>query len=126
MEECSREREPLAWASRQNSFGCAQLKLGERVSGTAHLEQALAAFGAVLEVWSRDREPLGWAIAQNNLGETLLALAERERSIARLEATVAAYRAGLEVAETVRHQKLLSEVQGGLARANRLFIEFQS
>ena len=45
--------------------------LGERESGTARLEEAVAAYRAALEEWTRERVPLDWAMTQNNLGNAL-------------------------------------------------------
>ena len=73
-------------------FGCS----GERESGTARLEEAVAAYRAALEERTRDRVPLEWAMTQINLGNALRTLGERESGTARLEEAVAAYRAALE------------------------------
>ena len=45
--------------------------LGERESGTARLEEAVAAFREALEECTRERVPLDWAMTQNNLGVAL-------------------------------------------------------
>jgi hypothetical protein len=42
--EYTRERVPLEWAATQTNLGAALLRLGERESGTARLEQAVAAY----------------------------------------------------------------------------------
>ena len=52
-----------------------RLELGERESGTAHLEEAVAAYRAALEERTRERVPLDWAMTQNNLGNALLSWA---------------------------------------------------
>ena len=62
---------PLDWATTQNNLGNALLTLGERESGTARLEEAVAAYRAALEEWTRERVPLDWATTQNNLGNAL-------------------------------------------------------
>jgi len=46
----TRERVPLDWATTQNNLGNALEALGERESGTARLEQAVAAWEACLTV----------------------------------------------------------------------------
>jgi tetratricopeptide (TPR) repeat protein len=79
-----------------NDLGVALSVLGERESGTARLEEAVAAFGAALEERTRERVPLDWAATQNNLGGVLMRLGERERGTARLEEAVQAYRAALD------------------------------
>ena len=48
---------PLDWARTQNNLGNA-LTLGERESGTAHLEEAVAAFRAALEEIDAQAVPL--------------------------------------------------------------------
>ena len=68
----------------QNNLGNALPRLGERESGTARLEEAVAAYRAALEEWTRERVPLDWATTQNNLGNALGALGERESGTARL------------------------------------------
>ena len=69
---------PLDWAMTQNNLGNALSTLGERESGTARLEEAVAAYRAALEEWTRERVPLDWAMTQNNLG-TALSSARRAR-----------------------------------------------
>ena len=101
LEESTRDRVPLDWAMTQNNLGNALRRLGERESGTARLEEAVAAYRAALEEWSRDRVPLQWATTQNNLGTALRRLGERESGTARLEEAVAAFGACLTVTETV-------------------------
>ena len=86
---------PLDWATTQNNLGNALLRLGERESGTARLEEAVAAYRAALQEYARERVPLDWATTQNNLGNALWRLGERESGTARLEEAVAAYRAAL-------------------------------
>jgi hypothetical protein len=69
---------------------------GSRERGTARLEEAVAAYRAVLEERTRARVPLQWATTQNNLGTALRTLGARESGAARPEEAVAAYRAALE------------------------------
>jgi hypothetical protein len=63
-----------------------------RWSGTARLEEAVAACRAALQERTRERVPLDWAMTQNNLGTALRTLGARESGTARLEEAVAAYR----------------------------------
>ena len=88
---------PLDWAMTQNNLGNALRTLGERESGTARLEEAVAAYRAALEERTRERVPLDWAMTQNNLGTALRTLGERESGTARLEEAVAAFDACLTV-----------------------------
>ena len=65
---------------RRTNLGTALWTLGERESGTARLEEAVAAYRAALEERTRERVPLDWAMTQNNLGNALVALGRaRER-----------------------------------------------
>ena len=79
----------------RNELGNALLRLGERESGTAKLEEAVASYRTALEELSRERVPLDWAKAQNRIGVALQTLGERESGMTRLEAAVAAFRTGL-------------------------------
>jgi tetratricopeptide (TPR) repeat protein len=87
---------PLQWATTQTNLGTALRRLGERESGTARLEQAVAAYRAALQEMTRERVPLDWAATQTNLGTALRILGERESGPARLEQAVAAYRMALQ------------------------------
>jgi tetratricopeptide (TPR) repeat protein len=98
----SRARVPLDWARTQTNLGMALRTLGERESGTARLEEAVAAYRAALEAMPRARVPLDWARTQNNLANAFLRLGERENGTARLEEAVAAYRAALEAMPRAR------------------------
>jgi tetratricopeptide (TPR) repeat protein len=91
-----RDRVPLNWAQTQNDLGVALETLGERESGTQHLNEAVAAFRAALEEQTRERVPLRWAQTQMNLGLTFLRLAERESGTERLKQAIAAYQASLQ------------------------------
>src|SRR5271166_3670979 len=61
-----------------NDLGIALATLGKRESGTARLEEAVAAYCAALEEYTRARVPLDWAMTQSNLGAALATLGERE------------------------------------------------
>ena len=100
--EISLRREVLSLAKDSDEAGRARVflgaalwKLGERESGTARLEEAVAAYRAALEERTRERVPLDWAGTQNNLGNALVRLGERESGTARLEEAAAAFRAAL-------------------------------
>ena len=69
--------------------------LGERESGTAKLEEAVAAHRDALKEITRERAPLQWATAQSLLGKALQSLGERESGTAKLEEAVAAHRDAL-------------------------------
>ena len=55
LQERTRERTPLDWAASENNLANALTTLGERESGTAELEEAVAAYRAALEEWTRER-----------------------------------------------------------------------
>jgi exonuclease VII small subunit len=62
----------------QTNLGAALRLLGERESGTARLEEAVAAFREALQEFTRARVPLKWAMTQMNLGNALATLGGRE------------------------------------------------
>ena len=68
LQEYTRERAPLDWATTQNNLGLVLWRLGEREFTTARLEEAVTAFRAALKERTRERVPLLWAMTQNNLG----------------------------------------------------------
>ena len=76
-----RERMPLQWASAQNDLGNALLSLGQRESGVARLDQAIAAYFDALKEWTEDRAPLDWAILKtiwaSRIGPSASVRAER-------------------------------------------------
>jgi len=79
LEELTRERVPLDWATTQNNLGAALQTLGARESDTKHLEEAVAAYRATLEERTRERVPLQWAQTQKNLKIVLDLLETRSR-----------------------------------------------
>ena len=70
---------PLDWAGTQNNLGNALASLGERESGTARLEEAVAAYRAALKERTRERVPLDWAGTQNNSDRAVEARRAGER-----------------------------------------------
>jgi tetratricopeptide (TPR) repeat protein len=96
LQEWTRERVPLDWATTQNNLGNTLSRLGERESGPARLEEAVQAYRNALQEFTRERVPLEWATTQNNLGNALWALGERESGTARLEEAVQAHRNALQ------------------------------
>jgi hypothetical protein len=61
-----------------NDFAISLWALAARESGTARLEEAVAAYRAALEERTQERVPLDWATTQNNLGNALSTLGARE------------------------------------------------
>ncbi|MCW2282879.1 tetratricopeptide (TPR) repeat protein [Rhodoblastus acidophilus] len=115
LEQCARTPDEKGYA--RNAHGIALGALGERESGTARLEEAVAAFRAALEEWTRERVPLDWAATQTNLGTALSSLGGRESGTARLEKAVAAYRAALEAISRERVPLQWAMTQNNLGTA---------
>jgi tetratricopeptide (TPR) repeat protein len=117
-------RELLAFATSdhergaaRNDLGVALYMLGERESGTARLEEAVASYRSALEERARERVPLDWAMIQSNLGAALMRLGERESGTARLEEAVAAYRAALQERTRERVPLQWAQTQDNLGNA---------
>ena len=66
----------------QNNLGNALATLGERESGTARLEEAVAAYRAALEERTRERVPLDWAMTTANQGNAMARLADKSSDLA--------------------------------------------
>ena len=101
----------------RNNLGLALATLGERVSGTARLDEAVAAYRAALEEWTRERVPLQWAATQNNLGGALQSIGERESGAARLDEAVATFRAALQERTRERVPLQWARTQNNLGNA---------
>jgi hypothetical protein len=60
LQELTRVRAPLGWATTQNNLRVALKGFGEQESGTARLEEAVAAFREALqEIYPRARHSYG-------------------------------------------------------------------
>lgn len=77
LKERTRERVPLQWATTQNNIGNALRLVGHRESGTARLEEAVAAYREALKERTRERVPLQWATSTGNQRVALMRLADR-------------------------------------------------
>jgi hypothetical protein len=77
LEEQTCEREPLDWASTHTNLGTALLTLGERVGGTEHLEDAIAAYDAALTVFVPAQAASYVSICRSNQAGALSLLLER-------------------------------------------------
>jgi len=117
LELLPRERLPLDWARAQNHLGWALLRLGERESGTAKLEEAVVAFREALKEYTRERAPLEWARTQIGVGAVLSSLGRREGGTAKLEEAVVAYREALKEATREREPLLWAVAQNRLGNA---------
>jgi tetratricopeptide (TPR) repeat protein len=110
----------------QYNLGTALQTLGERESGTARLEEAVAAYRDALKEWTRERVPLDWAMTQNDLGTALLMLGERESGTARLEEAVAACRDALKERTRERVPLQWAATQNNLGNALAVLGECES
>ena len=99
----------------QSNLGTALCTLGERESGTARLEEAVAAYRAALEERTRDRVPLDWARTQNILGNALQTLGWRESGTARLEEAVEAIEGAWEVCREAEMRQYDEDFESRLA-----------
>ena len=84
-EENTRELVPLDWAMIHNNLCSALRAIGERESGTARLEEAVAACREALQERTRERVPLEWALTFGNEGVALMLLANRRKDAAMAE-----------------------------------------
>ncbi|PZR91435.1 MAG: hypothetical protein DLM68_03420 [Hyphomicrobiales bacterium] len=112
---------PLGWAMTQSNLGNALRVLGERESGTARLEEAVAAHREALNENTRARVPLRWALAQMNLGNALATLGAREGGTGKLEEAVLAYREALKENTRERLPLQWAMIQENLALVYRAF-----
>jgi hypothetical protein len=96
LQEYTRERAPLQWASTQNNLGAALKNLGTRESGTAKLEQAVAAYRDALQERARERVPLDWAFTQMNIALVYRALFDKDHQARHLDDALEAADGALE------------------------------
>ena len=77
---------PLEWAKTQNNLGVALWLLGKRESGTARLEEAVAAYREALQEKTRERVPLRLGYGAERISALRSkTLGERESGTARLD-----------------------------------------
>ena len=95
LQQQSRDDAPLQWAGAERNRGLVLTMLGERESGTEHLEEAVSAhsLGAGGANARTGAARLGGT--QNNLADALLVTGRPGSGTARLEEAVAAFRAAL-------------------------------
>ena len=101
--------------------------LGERESGTARLEEAVAAYRAALEEWTRERVPLDWAEdAAQSRRTAFAALAKRQESAALLEEALASMRGAVEVYQQAGEGYWLPIAQRRVAELEAELAEMQA
>ncbi len=74
----------------QMKLGNALIGLGERESGTAKLEEAVAAYHEALQERTRERVPFLWAQTQENLATVHLAIYNKDSQPRHLDAALEA------------------------------------
>jgi hypothetical protein len=62
-EDWTKQKDAEKWADTQNNLGCVLEILGDRESGTARLDEAVAAYRAALELRTRADMPTDWAMS---------------------------------------------------------------
>ena len=109
---------PLDWATIQNNLGLALWRLGERESGTARLEEAVAAYRAALEERRRERVPLDWAASFGGQGVALMLIADRtndgavaETAAAQIETAYQTLRSGGQARWAAHYETQLRKAQ---------------
>jgi hypothetical protein len=107
----------------QNNLGIALTSLGARESGTARLEEAVAAYRAALMELTRERVPLDWARSFGNEGIALIFLAERRRdattaktALTQINTAFETMRDGGDASGAAYFEQQLSEARVSLAR----------
>jgi tetratricopeptide (TPR) repeat protein len=90
-----RERAPVDWFATQHALGVALRTLGERETGAARFEEAVAVLQEALKEGTRERTLREWAETQNDLGRALCRLGEREGGTTSFEEAAGAFREAL-------------------------------
>ena len=90
---------------------------GERESGTARLEEAVAAYRAALEERTRERVPLDWAMTTANLALTLAMIAgrtgqPRAAALAEIDAALEVFRASGATAYVSKAEATRAQIAG--------------
>jgi len=80
----------------QMNLGTALQALGARESGTARLEEAVAAYREALQENTRERVPLDWAMTQMNLALVYRALFDKDHEPRHLDDALEAADGALE------------------------------
>ncbi len=98
-------------------LGIALWLLGERESGMAPLEEAVAVYRKALKECTRERAPLEWAWTQYRIGIALSTMSYRESGTARLDEAVVAYREALKEFTSEREPLFWASTQNYLGSA---------
>ena len=104
-----------------NNLGNALSTLGERESGTARLEEAVAAYRAALEERTRDRVPLQWAMSLGNQGLAMMGLADRNKDVAMAKTAFEQINTAYEAMHSGGHGSFADYYKARLPEARSLF-----
>ena len=78
LEESTRQRTPLQWATTLDGLATAYVALGKNIEhDTKWFNEAVEIYGEALSVFTRELMPLQWATTTDHLAVALLALGER-------------------------------------------------
>jgi hypothetical protein len=91
-----------------------------RESGTARLEEAVAAYRAALEETTRERVPLDWATSTGNQGLALRELADRRADLALGERALAQIEAAFDLFHEAGQAPLAAFFEAELPKARAL------
>jgi hypothetical protein len=111
---------PLNWATTQNNLGNALATLGGRESGTARLEEAVAAYREALMERTQARVPLDWAMSFGNQGVALILLAERMNDAPMAQTAVLQIEAAFKTMRDGGHAPFAAYYQRRLPEARRI------
>jgi hypothetical protein len=120
LEERTRERVPLDWATTQNNLGLSLWRLGQHESGTARLLEAGAAFRAALEERTRERVPLDWAMTFGSQGLALISLAERTKDAGMAQTALVQIESASETLRNGGHAAAAAAFEARLSDARRI------
>jgi hypothetical protein len=94
--------------------------LGQRNSGTAQLEEAVAAFKSALEEYTRERIPLDWAATIGNQGIAIIMIADRTNDGAKAEAALQQIQTAIETLRSGGQQRWTGELEAYLPTAQAI------
>jgi len=103
-----------------STIGNALERLGERESGTARLEEAVAAYRAALEEWTRERVPLNWAASFGNQGVALMLIADRTNDASVAETAVQQIETAYETTRAGGDEQLSAVFEAQLPKARAI------
>ncbi|HTO79940.1 MAG TPA: hypothetical protein VMJ31_09230, partial [Methylocystis sp.] len=94
--------------------------IGERESGVATLQQAVAAFREALKERTRERVPLDWAMSYGNQGVAMMRLSERTKNAAMAKAAVAQISVAYETMRAAGHAPYAAFYEARLPEAQAI------